>query len=68
MEDPEEQEFTIDRMYPHEEFNKGTYLNHDIIIIRVKVSRLDVPSAAGVVGRKWDQAAGGASMEKSGAD
>ncbi|XP_043210153.1 neurotrypsin-like, partial [Amphibalanus amphitrite] len=34
--DPEEQEFTIDRMYPHEEFNKGTYLNHDIIVIRVK--------------------------------
>jgi len=37
--DPEEQEFTIERMYPHPEFNKGTYLNNDIIIIRVKPVR-----------------------------
>ena len=34
--DPEEEEFSIDRLYFHEEFGVGVHLNNDIALIRVK--------------------------------
>merc|ERR1711911_165076 len=34
--DPEEEEFTVDRLFLHEEFGTGGHLNNDIALIRVK--------------------------------
>lgn len=34
--DPEEEEFSIDHLYFHEDFGQGGHLNHDIALIRIK--------------------------------
>lgn len=34
--DVEEEEFSIDRLYFHEDFSVGAHLNHDIALVRVK--------------------------------
>lgn len=34
--DPEEDEFSVERLFVHEEFGVGAYLNHDIALLKVK--------------------------------
>ena len=34
--DREEQEFTIEKVEPHENFNIGPYLNNDIAIVTIR--------------------------------